>query len=215
MMSNGNVVFLGSIYGTIRYYESEETLPKKRYLDITFADGTHLVVTITFFGTIRAHTPEEIREQKHAEFERDALDPSAPDFSWDGFSRMLSSNPEVEQLSAKKLVTSCLPTYIGGIGNGYLQGILYRAGIHPKRKIRTLSEPEKREYFQAIAAEVRNGIRQGGRTGELDLYGNPGGYTPPVGKHNVGAPCPACGTEIEKLTFEGGACYVCPGCQPL
>ncbi|HCU57160.1 MAG TPA: hypothetical protein DF984_02870 [Anaerolineaceae bacterium] len=31
----------------------------------------------------------------------------------------------------------------------------------------------------------------------------------------IGKPCPTCGALIEKFAYLGGACYVCPACQPI
>ncbi|MCP4664057.1 MAG: hypothetical protein GY856_52405 [bacterium] len=27
-----------------------------------------------------------------------------------------------------------------------------------------------------------------------------------------GKPCPACGTPVEKISYLGGSCYLCPTC---
>ena len=49
-------------------------------------------------------------------------------------------------------------------------------------------------------------IAKGGRDDELDLHAR-GGRT-------TGRPCPQCGTPIERIQYLGGACYLCPTCQP-
>jgi len=35
-----------------------------------------------------------------------------------------------------------------------------------------------------------------------------------MGRATLGTTCPACDDEIIKFSFEGGACYICPSCQP-
>jgi formamidopyrimidine-DNA glycosylase len=212
-LASGSVVFLGAIYGTVLYHETSKTLPKRRYLHLIFSDDSHLTVTITFFGTIRAFASKEWEMQAEPDYERDALDPSADSFTWEQFSESLGKWPGVSKLSAKKLVTSCIPTYIGGIGNGYLQEILYRAALHPKRKMGSLETDEAKRYFESMKQVVREATQKGGRNSELDLFGSSGGFIPHVSKDTVGTPCTICGTAIEKFSFEGGACYVCPGCQ--
>ena len=52
-----------------------------------------------------------------------------------------------------------------------------------------------------------------GKRIERDLFGQPGRFTPHVRKETVGQPCRECGAIITRAQFEGGACYVCPGCQ--
>ena len=54
----------------------------------------------------------------------------------------------------------------------------------------------------------------GGRYDEFDLYGNRGGYVRIMDKNATGRPCPACGGEVAKVQYLGGACYLCPDCQP-
>jgi formamidopyrimidine-DNA glycosylase len=76
-----------------------------------------------------------------------------------------------------------------------------------------LAAEEKKSYFVSLRDVVREAVEKGGRCSELDLFGNPGGFIPHVGKETVGKPCSVCGTTIEKFSFEGGACYICEGCQ--
>ncbi len=102
-----------------------------------------------------------------------------------------------------------------GLGGGYVGEILYRAGIHPNRKIRSLTADEQEAYYQAIVQVSTEAIERGGRWNEKDLFGEPGGFVPHVCVDTLGQPCPACGATIERFRFEGGYCYVCPGCQPL
>ena len=56
-------------------------------------------------------------------------------------------------------------------------------------------------------------IKLGGREDERDLFDHPGGYTRLMSNQTVGKPCPNCGTTIQKISYLGGACYLCPTCQ--
>jgi formamidopyrimidine-DNA glycosylase len=104
-------------------------------------------------------------------------------------------------------------TKIAGIGNGYLQDILFRAKLHPKRKVADLSKTERKTLYNAIRKTLNEAVRRGGGEFEVDLYDQPGRYKRLVGEHMKGKPCPACGTTIEKLSVLGGSVYVCPSCQ--
>jgi formamidopyrimidine-DNA glycosylase len=70
--------------------------------------------------------------------------------------------------------------YVDGLGGGYVGEILYRAGIHPKRKLCSLTLDEQDAYYWAIGEVTANAIRQRGRYNERDLLGNPGGFVPHV-----------------------------------
>ena len=56
-------------------------------------------------------------------------------------------------------------------------------------------------------------IAVSGDMDERDLYDHPGGYTRLMSNQTVGKPCRNCGTAIQKISYLGGACYICPTCQ--
>ena len=100
-----------------------------------------------------------------------------------------------------------------GIGNGYLQDILFRAKLHPKRRAIDLAEWERRALYEAIRKTLKQAVDLGGRDTERDLYNRRGGYTRILHAKAKGRPCPECGTLIEKIQYLGGASYFCPSCQ--
>jgi formamidopyrimidine-DNA glycosylase len=99
------------------------------------------------------------------------------------------------------------------VGNALAQDIMFRARLHPRRDLGDLSEPELRALYDQTVATVREATEAGGRHDERDLFGNPGGYVRMMDAKTAGAPCPRCGTTIEKIQYLGGACYLCPSCQ--
>jgi formamidopyrimidine-DNA glycosylase len=60
---------------------------------------------------------------------------------------------------------------------------------------------------------VQEAIDLGGRYDEFDLFGNKGGYIRLMDSKTAGTPCIQCGAEIRKISYLGGACYICPECQ--
>ncbi|MBP3040006.1 hypothetical protein J9303_10965 [Bacillaceae bacterium Marseille-Q3522] len=102
---------------------------------------------------------------------------------------------------------------IPGFGNGVLQDILLNAGIHPKKKINTLSEEQKCKLFNSIKSTLTEMIDGGGRDTERDLFGDLGGYMTKLSKNTVLYPCRNCGGTIKKETYMGGSIYYCEQCQ--
>jgi formamidopyrimidine-DNA glycosylase len=96
---------------------------------------------------------------------------------------------------------------IPGLGNGVLQDILFNAGIHPKRKMGTLSDSDTDKMFNSVKDTLSEMTRLGGRDTERDLYGNNGGYITKLSKNTVGKPCPVCGSIIEKTAYYGRRVY--------
>ena len=100
-----------------------------------------------------------------------------------------------------------------GFGNSSFQDIIYRAGIHPKRKAADLSDEEKRALFDAVNFVVKERIRLGGKTQFQDLYGKQGAYVPAMGPNMKNQPCTNCGATVERLSLGGGQVYFCKNCQ--
>ena len=100
-----------------------------------------------------------------------------------------------------------------GIGNGMLQDILFRARIHPTRRVSSITTDERKALHRTVRETMREAIALGGRTTEKDIYGEPGRYQPTMDRYAKGEPCPECGTAVEAMKYLGGTCYVCPTCQ--
>jgi formamidopyrimidine-DNA glycosylase len=106
---------------------------------------------------------------------------------------------------------------LAGIGNVYVQDILFQAKLHPNRRISTLSEKEINILYNAIRDVLNHSIQLGGLAYEKDFYGQKGKLTINeflVG-YKTGKPCPACKTPIEKIKTGSTSSYICPKCQPL
>jgi len=102
---------------------------------------------------------------------------------------------------------------VPGIGNSTAQDILFRAKLHPRYPMADLDAIQRQALYQAILTTLQQVIAQGGRSDEVDLFNQPGGYARIMDSQSAGKPCPDCGTTIEKIQYLGGACYFCPQCQ--
>jgi formamidopyrimidine-DNA glycosylase len=194
--------------GRILYHQRGDDLPKKYHLRWDFTDNTSMTFNMQMWGFVGLLEKAELSSPRYADV---GVPPLSDGFTIDCFDQLLEAYPEKNQKGVKGfLVTS---KYVFGIGNGYLQDILFRAKIHPKRKIPTLTESERRNLYAAIQDIMAEAIRLNGRDDEHDLFDHPGGYTRLMGNQTSGKPCPVCGTTIEKIAYLGGACYVCPNCQ--
>jgi len=96
---------------------------------------------------------------------------------------------------------------------GVLQDILYNARIHPKKKVKTLTDSDKDNLFNSIKATLAQMTIEGGRDTEKDLFGNFGGYKTKLSKKTVDTRCELCGSQIKKETYMGGSIYYCEECQ--
>ena len=105
------------------------------------------------------------------------------------------------------------PNTINGLGNAIVQDILFQARLSPKRKIPEISSDERYNLYNAIQTVVKEAIDLDGRYDEVDLFGKPGRYKRLMDSKSAGTLCPNCASEIQKISYLGGACYLCMNCQ--
>jgi len=205
----GYVLALGSGGERILYHRDAATLPKKHQLSLHFDDDSHLTVSVQGWGAALLLTPEQLAA--HPWIPAYRLSPLEEGFTLDYFLGLWGQLKEQDPASIKYFIIS--KPGVWGVGNGYLQDILFRAKIHPRRRALAVTEDEKRALYDAIRDTLRLAVEQGGRDTEYDLHGQPGHYVKLLDARTVGQPCVNCGTPIEKASFLGGAIYYCPQCQ--
>jgi formamidopyrimidine-DNA glycosylase len=94
---------------------------------------------------------------------------------------------------------------VAGVGNLLADEALWRARIHPLRRIEDLSEEERGRLFTELGRTIEDGIREfhdGIRTPWMRVRGEPG------------ARCPRCGSPLGRTVVGGRTTYFCPRCQP-
>src|SRR5918998_2949976 len=105
---------------------------------------------------------------------------------------------------------------VSGIGNIYVDEILYDARLHPRRKANTLSEGEWKALYHAIRSNLAAGVEHRGTTVRLykDVLDRPGehqNYLQVFEKH--GQPCPGCEGKVVREKVGGRPTHFCPSCQ--
>jgi formamidopyrimidine-DNA glycosylase len=193
----------------ILFHQSESTLPKKHHLLLHYQDDTYLTVTVQGWGNVLLLRQSELVEHPHVGEKR--VSPLSNAFTFEHFQRLFGELEEEDSRSIKFFIIS--EPGIWGVGNGYLQDILFRARIHPKRRAIDIVEEERRALHKAIRETLKQAVDLGGRDTERDLYNRRGEYRRILDSKSAGKPCPECGTPVEKIQYLGGACYLCPSCQ--
>jgi formamidopyrimidine-DNA glycosylase len=201
------VLQLGGGGERILYHENEETLPKKRQLLLRFEDEDYLTVSVQGWGFAK------LIEKSELDMPRKSLDPLCESFTLELLAEKVREIPCNDPRSIKYFIIT--DPAVWGIGNGYLQDILFKAKIHPRRRVASLTDDEIGDLHLSIRDTVSEAIQKGGRDTERDLFNQPGGYVKWMDSRSVNEPCPQCGTLIEKISYLGGACYICPECQKL
>ncbi len=208
-----HMLWWGDAGGKLLYHRPGATLPKKYHLGWEFSDGSALTYALRMWGAVKLLDRSQFDERPHDESGVPPLDPA---FTFERFETMLAEYPEKTSKGIKGFLVATgyvTPNCINGLGNAIVQDILFHARLSPKRKIPEISTKERRALYDAINTTIQEAIALGGRYDEVDLYGRKGGYIRVMDSKSAETPCPNCGSEIQKISYLGGACYLCPQCQ--
>jgi formamidopyrimidine-DNA glycosylase len=195
----------------LRFLTKDEERPPKHQLLITFADGSALCASIQMYGGLWCFKGNEF-DNPYYRVAQEKPSPLSSVFNKDYFTALISAT-EVQKLSAKALLAT--EQRIPGLGNGVLQDILFRAGIHPKKRVSTFSTADIDKTYDSVKSVLEQMTKSGGRDTEKDLFGAPGGYKTVLSKNTAGSSCPVCGNAIKKEAYMGGSIYYCSKCQRL
>ncbi|MCW3995149.1 MAG: hypothetical protein NWE98_03245 [Candidatus Bathyarchaeota archaeon] len=172
-------------------------------------DGSELTVTLTGMGIIQALKDDEL--QNSYVYRRDfseTLSPIDKAFSFDRFEGALSN----KNINLKAMLVG-KEAVVVGLGNSSFQDIIFRAGIHPKRRASDLTGDERYALYNSIKQLIADRIRLGGKDQFIDFYGKWGSYKPSMGPNMKGKNCVACGGAVEHVSIGGGQVFYCPNCQ--
>ena len=207
-----NAILMLSEGINIRFHAAAGVIPKKHQLLVTLEDQTHLSVSVSMYGGIYCWPRDQDFDNSYYNIAKEKPSPLTDEFNQDYFFQLLSSESVQKQSLKAALATE---QRIPGLGNGCLQDILWKAKLHPKRKVNEISDEELGCLYASLKNTLREMTALGGRNTEKDLFGMPGGYQVVMCAANNRKPCPRCGDVIQKSPFMGGSIYTCQTCQPL
>jgi formamidopyrimidine-DNA glycosylase len=99
---------------------------------------------------------------------------------------------------------------VAGIGRGYADDILHRAKLSPYAALGTLSSEERQALLDAVRGVLADALETERRRG--------GGLPTKIGDHftvhgKYGTPCPRCGEDLRRISYESHEVTYCPNCQ--
>lgn len=205
---NKKFIVLGEIIGKFRYLEDEKDFPDNYQVIFKFKDGSVLSFQSSLYAFLLATDKKGIDDHKYA----GNIGPSSVEneFTYNYFMEFLS---KYENRAIKGVLN--LQSEMSGLGNAYINDILYHAKIHPKSKVSSLDDSRRKILFETIVETMNYATKLGGSAKEYDLFGEEGGYTRLTDQKVKDLKCQRCGGKIEKMNVSGSASYVCPDCQKL
>jgi formamidopyrimidine-DNA glycosylase len=99
---------------------------------------------------------------------------------------------------------------VAGIGRGYSDDILHRAKLSPFRSLSSLDAGERGRLLDAVHSVLTEAL-EAERKRPADL-------PPKLGDHFIvhgrwGTPCPVCGSDLRRVSYESHEVTYCPTCQ--
>ena len=193
--------------GDLLFFEAGDELPKKYNFRMKFSDDSGFTIYFSWFGYIHLVEKEKLKE--HKMFGELGLSPLDEAFNLEYFRTLLKGR--------RGRIKSFLLNQrrVSGIGNVYVQDILFNARLHPNKKIEKMSNSEVKDLFDSISEVLSKSVELEGLAYERDFYGHWGQFSSQeflVG-YKTGKPCPVCSTTIEKVRIGNTASYICPKCQ--
>jgi formamidopyrimidine-DNA glycosylase len=187
--------------GRLQLAQPNEKLKSHTCLILSLSEGGHLrYLDQKTMGQIYL-TRDLAKIHEYATLGPEPFDISAPDFA----ERLKPYRGEI-----KTILTHS--EFIGGIGNAYVDEILWAAKIHPYRKRTQLTSADIERLYQAMQSTLREAIEKVQAGIGEDIHLEKRDF---MAVHmKTDQPCPRCGTRISLVKANQRITNYCQTCQP-
>jgi formamidopyrimidine-DNA glycosylase len=180
--------------GNLMVYRNEEYEPDHPRMRLDFIRDEHLVFEdLRRFG--RLGFVEDVDE-----FVREAglgIDPLSPDFDLATFrDRLADRRGAIKSVLMNQKV-------IAGLGNIYVDEVLFQARLHPESDVRRLKRSTIADLHRAIRDVLHRAIDAGADVDEM-----PSHYL--LASREKDGSCPRCGRKLKRAKVAGRTTYYCP-----
>lgn len=209
-LDNGENILLSLGMGAdILFFDNERNEPDKYQIKVLFSDGSGYTARFWWFGKFLLVSDGELALEPNT---KDiAIDPFDEKFTLDYFSSLMKGkNTQIKGFLMNQ-------KNVGGIGNMYMHDILFKARLHPQKKISAMSEDEIKLLYNSITELLSLSREKGTFAHESDLFGQKGGFGMEyflVGYKET-QPCPVCGETIVSIKTGSTSSFICPVCQKI
>jgi formamidopyrimidine-DNA glycosylase len=192
--------------GKYFYRKSSDSFNKHDHVIFHFTDGTKLCYNdVRKFGTMDLVTDiNDVNSVKEL-----GLEPMDASLTTQYLKDALSSK--------KKNIKNVLleQSIVSGLGNIYVDEVLFYAGIHPERMANQLTSSETQSLVKGIKEIISIAIESGGST--IRSYNSLGDKGSMQNFHKVYGrdkqQCVRCDSIVEKIKVGGRGTHFCPKCQ--
>lgn len=180
---------------------------KHTHVVFSFGDDRELLFNdVRKFGYVVRASESEVNQAKS----RFGIEPLTSEFTLENFEKIFIGR----KTNIKALLLN--QSLVAGLGNIYVDEVLFHAGVLPIRKSDSVSKEEKKRIFESIEEVLGTAIEMGGTT-FIDFAhtdGKSGSYVDELRVFSrAGQPCLVCGSVVEKTRVAGRGTHFCPKCQ--
>jgi formamidopyrimidine-DNA glycosylase len=212
-LDDGNVLVidLGSS-GRLRKTTPRDEIGPDTQVVLSFTQGGQLRLLDARGTATFAVVPADDLDALHPELARLGLDPVESPVSWTTFGELLRTTDA--RLRPLLLDQSVLV----GLGDLYVDEILFTAGLRPDRTTRSLTTQELRRLYRSLVETLHDAMKYRGTSlpddDYTDVYGKPGDYAEHLQVHGrEKEACRRCRTPIVKARSSSATAYLCEQCQ--
>lgn len=135
------------------------------------------------------------------------LEPLSEEFTSDKFRLMANGSGQPAKLFLMD------QRKVAGLGNIYAAEALFRAGVDPRKPVRTLSKQRLARLYDAIREVLEEAVESAEAA-----YAEPGRFAegewfPCAVYGREGEPCPRCAARVRRIVQGGRSTYFCGRCQ--
>jgi len=181
--------------GFLKYYNNPDEAPDHPRIIFHFSSGYKLAYdNMRMFGKI------SLLDDVDAYLQDQELGPDALSLGQEDFKEMLSQK--------RGMIKSALmdQTFIAGLGNIYVDELLFQAGIHPKSQASTLDKETVENLYNNMNAVLQTAINY-----NVNVDQFPENYL--IHRRTLNSACPVCGGKIRKSRVSSRSTYFCENHQ--
>ncbi|MBY6035221.1 DNA-formamidopyrimidine glycosylase [Fictibacillus nanhaiensis] len=195
--------------GKYGLFNTDAPVDKHTHVIFRFTDETELrYQDVRKFGTM--HVYPKGTEENHLPLKTLGVEPLSESLTAGLLKKLFAKT--------KRNIKAVLldQTIIAGLGNIYVDEVLFQARIHPETPTNKISLHRIKKLKRAITEILSEAVKHGGSTirSYTNSVGETGGFQMKLfvyGRKNEA--CRICGTEIERMVVAGRGTHVCKGCQ--
>lgn len=208
---SGDLTLVSHLRMEGKYHVTAPTAAKNKHehVEFLFSDGTAIrYQDVRKFGRMQLVTTGT--EHQTTGIKNLGPEPNTTEFTVDYFGEQLSHK--------KKNIKNALldQSVVAGLGNIYVDEVLWRSQIHPLSKSNKIPDVKIKELHDNINKIISVAIEKRGTTVHtfLDADGKVGEFQKLLQVYGrAGKECTVCGTKLEKIKVNGRGTTFCPHCQ--